>query len=56
METQIVRKVQQNYERWQVKKVDNFQDQRQETNGEDQLENNLHSGNEGGGYSLQWPM
>ena len=56
METQILRKVQQNYERWQVKKVDNFQDQRQETNGEDQLENDLHPGKGGGGYSLQWPM
>ena len=41
METQILRKVQQNYERWQVRKVDNFKDHRQETNGEDQLENNL---------------
>ena len=49
METQILRKVQQNYERWQVKKVDNFQDQRQETNGEDQLENDLHPGKGGGG-------
>ena len=37
METQILRKVQQNY----VRKVDNFTDHRQETNGEDQLENNL---------------
>ena len=41
METQILRKVQQNYERWQVRKVDNFKDHRQETNGEDKLENNL---------------
>ena len=41
METQILRKVQQNYERWQVRKVDNFKDQRQETNGEDKLENNV---------------
>ena len=41
METQILRKVQQNYERWQVRKVDKFKDHRQETNGEDQLENNL---------------
>ena len=41
METQILGKVQQNYERWQVRKVDNFKDQRQETNGEDKLENNL---------------
>ena len=51
METQIVRKVQQNYERWQVKKVDNFQDQRQETNGEDQLENDLHPGKGGTLYN-----
>ena len=41
METQILGKVQQNYERWQVRKVDNFKDHRQETNGEDKLENNL---------------
>ena len=41
METQILRKVQQNYERWQIRKVDNFKDHRQETNGEDKLENNL---------------
>ena len=41
MELQILRKVQQNYERWQVRKVDNFKDHRQETNGEDKLENNL---------------
>ena len=41
METQILRKVQQNYERWQVRKVDNFKDHRQETNGEDKLENNV---------------
>ena len=41
METQILRKVQQNYERWQVRKVDNFKDHRQETNGEDKLESNL---------------
>ena len=41
METQILRKVQQNYERWQVRKVDNFKDHRQETNGEDKVENNL---------------
>ena len=41
METQILRKVEQNYERWQVRKVDNFKDQRQETNGEDKLENNV---------------
>ena len=42
METQILGKVQQNYERWQVRKADNFQDHRQETNGEDNLlENNL---------------
>ena len=37
METQILGKVQQNYERWQVRKVNNFQDHRQETNGEDNL-------------------
>ena len=41
METQILRKVEQNYERWQVRKVDNFKDHQQETNGEDKLENNL---------------
>ena len=41
MGTQILRNVQQNYERWQVRKVDNFKDHRQETNGEDKLENNL---------------
>ena len=41
MELQILRKVQQNYERWQVRKVDNFKDHRQETNGEDKLENNV---------------
>ena len=41
METQILRNVQQNYERWHVRKVDNFKDHRQETNGEDKLENNL---------------
>ena len=41
MELQILRKVQKNYERWQVRKVDNFKDHRQETNGEDKLENNL---------------
>ena len=41
METKILRKVQENYERWQVRKVDNFKDHRQETNGEDKLENNL---------------
>ena len=41
METQILRKVQQNYERWQVRKVDNLKDHRQETNGEDKVENNL---------------
>ena len=41
MELQILRKVQQNYERWQVRKVDNFKDHCQETNGEDKLENNL---------------
>ena len=41
METQILRKVQQNYERWQVRKVDNFKDHRQETNGEDKLQHNV---------------
>ena len=41
METQILRKVQQNYERWQVRKVDNFKDHRQETNGEDELQHNV---------------
>ena len=41
METQILRKVEQNYDRWHVRKVDNFKDHRQETNGEDKLENNL---------------
>ena len=41
MEKQILRNVQQNYERWQVRKVDNFKDHRQETNGEDKLENNV---------------
>ena len=41
MELQILRKVEQNYERWQVRKVDNFKDHQQETNGEDKLENNL---------------
>ena len=41
METQILRKVKQNYERWQVRKVDNFKDHWQESNGEDKLENNL---------------
>ena len=41
METQILGKVQQKYERWQVRKVDNFKDQRQKTNGEDKLENNV---------------
>ena len=41
MGTQILRNVQQNYERWQVRKVDNFKDHRQETNGEDKLENKL---------------
>ena len=41
METQILRKVQQNYERWQVRKVDNFKEHRQETSGEDKLENKL---------------
>ena len=41
METQILRNVQQNYERWQVRKVDNLKDHRQETNGEDKVENNL---------------
>ena len=40
-ETQILRKVQQNHEQWQVRKVDNFKDHWQETNGEDKLENNL---------------
>ena len=62
METHILRKVQQNY----VRKVDDFKDHRQETNGEDQLENNLrfsliplyiHRGGGGGvGHSLQWPI
>ena len=37
METQILGKVQQNYARGQVRKVNNFQDHRQETNGEDNL-------------------
>ena len=60
METQILRKVEQNYERWQVRKVDNFKDHRQETNDEDKLENNLRFSllpiyiprGGGGGYSL----